>query len=103
MSLIKTNRGVWLILLIFIVSMIICICATTIWMNKMDEEIQVDGTILEKNKNGPNYIFIVMRDNGEVLKLKVDFQDYYTYGVGDYYSAKVRRGNIIEEPSYSGN
>ncbi len=60
-----------------------------------DELIQVDGEILEKSK-GLNYIFVVKEDNGHVVKFTVDFQEYYTYDVGNYYSGEIRRGDFVE-------
>jgi FlaG/FlaF family flagellin (archaellin) len=62
-----------------------------------DELFQVDGEVLEKSA-GVNYIFIVKEDNGHIVKFTVDFEEYYTYDVGSYYSGEIRRGNFIEGP-----
>ena len=64
---------------------------------RYDELIQVDGEILEKSK-GLNYIFVVKEDDGHIVKFTVDFQEYYTYDVGSYYSGEIRRGNFVEGP-----
>lgn len=63
---------------------------------RYDDLIQVDGEILEKSKGGLNYIFVVKEDDGHIVKFTVDFQEYYTYDVGSYYSGEIRRGNFIE-------
>ena len=63
-----------------------------------DESIQVDGEILEKNKGSPNYFFVVKEDDGHIVKFIVDFEEYYTYDVGNYYSGEIRRGNFVEGP-----
>ena len=62
-----------------------------------DDLFQVDGEILEKGV-GVNYIFIVKNDNGHIVKFTVEFEEYYTYDVGDYYSGEIRRGDFIVGP-----
>lgn len=63
-----------------------------------DDLFQVDGEILEKNKGPPNYIFVVKEDDGHIVKFTVDFETYYTYDVGSYFSGEIRRGSFIEGP-----
>ena len=60
-----------------------------------DELIQVDGEILEKRKE-LNYIFVVKEDDGHIVEFAVEFEEYYTYDVGSYYSGEIRRGNFVE-------
>ena len=67
------------------------------WYQSSEELIQVDGEILEKTK-GLNYIFVVKEDDGHIVKFTVDFEEYYTYDVGSYYSGEIRRGNFVEGP-----
>jgi len=64
---------------------------------RYDELIQVDGEILEKSK-GLNYIFVVKEDDGHIIKFTVEFEEYYTYDVGSYYSGEIRRGDFVEGP-----
>ncbi len=59
-----------------------------------DELFQVDGEILEKSV-GVNYIFIVKEDDGHIVKFTVDFETYYTYDVGSYFSGEIRKGSFI--------
>lgn len=63
-----------------------------------DDLSQVDGEILEKNKGPPNYTFVVKKDDGHIVKFIVDFETYYTYDVGSYYSGEIRIKDFIEGP-----
>ena len=68
------------------------------WCQFNDELIRVEGEVLEKSKGGPNYIFVVKEDDGHIVKFTVEFEEYYTYDVGSYYSGEIRRGNFVEGP-----
>lgn len=79
---------IWTLLLIYVISMQI----------KIDNEmVNVDGVIVDKDETRLHYIFMLMEDNGNVIKFSVDIDDWYAYKIGDRYSNEIKRGDFISE------
>lgn len=87
-----------ILLIITMVMISILVVFSYNWYQFSEELIQVDGEVLEKYRTGPNHIFIVKEDDGHIIKFTVEFEEYYTYDVGSYYSGEIRRGNFVEGP-----
>ena len=60
-----------------------------------NEMIHVDGVIVDKDETRLHYIFVLMKDNGNVVEFSVNINDYYAYEIGDRYSNEIRKGDFI--------
>ena len=81
------------IFLIIMLLLIICVILKDI--EHKNEMVNVDGVIVDKDETRLHYIFVLMEDNGNVIKFSVDIDDWYAYKIGDRYSNEIKRGDFI--------
>jgi len=82
------------IFLIIMTLLVICVILKEIELN--NEMVNVDGVIVDKDETRL-YIFVLMEDDGNVIKFSVDVDDWYAYEIGDRYSNEIRKGDFISK------
>ena len=95
---IRTLIGENIIFILYIGMTVFLIYVISMEIKFNNEMIQVDGVIVDKDETKSNHhLFVLMKDDGNVVRFSVDIDDWYTYEIGDRYSGEIRKGDFISE------
>ena len=88
---ILTLIGENILFILYIVMLLLLIYVISMEIKFNNEIIQVDGVIVDKDETKSNHIFVLMKDDGNVVRFSVDIDDWYAYEISRLYSCPFLR------------